>query len=252
MKKYGSLWLSIVLVLALVMMTFAGCGNDEEMSGADDDLNEGQESDADLPDGSNDATDGDENKDEDEVENDEEKNEQTVDSIIGTWESDVDLSDLFNDAMADQGIEVTVDDYRVFMRMTLNNDGTYLISFDEDEAGFEKVRESLKDGMLNYLEGLAGEQDMSLDELLSMLGDDASIDSLIDEPINECHNQIKEMLASSNVEGKYEAEDGKLYVSNANDPDAEINRDNYGVYELNGSQMKLTTDGETINFRKIG
>ena len=166
--------------------------------------------------------------------------------FIGTWNAKVDMTELFNDnfqqGMGESGVDLAdyfnIDRFELTMIFTFNEDGTYSIVVDEGLLSntFENVKSDLKDGMTSYFEDMIAAEgvDMSLDEMLDYLG--TTLDELIDESIgDDLYDEIAEEFA---VSGKWDAANGKLYMTESVSED--IDKNTYDLYEITSGGIKLS------------
>lgn len=159
-------------------------------------------------------------------------------SIVGTWESEIDMSEAFNQSIAmedkDMARFVKVSSLRFPIRYTFKANGTCKTVSDEEavQAALENVREELRSGYTEYFaymikqEGLG----MTVDALLSMNG--LTMNMILDEVMTDFDGMADELVTT----GKWKAEDGKLYMS---DGDEEIDESEYYPYELTSDQLTL-------------
>lgn len=166
--------------------------------------------------------------------------------FIGSWSGDVDMSDMFNDVMA-EGIGdptmaeyIKIDEFKVKMTFTFTEKSA---AFAIDKSSFESAILGIKDditaGMTNLYQDLADSMGVTLEELLTA-AEAGTVEEQVDAMFTE--EMMEEMFSSDDFSGesKYRFEDGKLYLSD--DMDSEISEDEY---------MEYTLEGDTLTFKKL-
>lgn len=201
------------LLLALVMV-FALCACSDSGSGKDKDKGKG------------------------------EKVEKKTDAelIVGTWETEMSMTDYYGDDMGElEGMEAYFDFDKIKITMTFEfeEDGTYTMSVDGDEAeikailrdGFEKLLNDMLEGTGYTLEDAAAEEGMTADEYL---------DALMEESFGS-----GDLIDVDDELGEYKVKNGKLYLFDEGD---ELDEGTYYEYKLKGDKLTLVAeyeDGET-------
>jgi len=163
--------------------------------------------------------------------------------LVGTWQADMDMSDMFNEQFAsdpDLAKHVKIDSFVMRLVFTFNDDGTYAFSVDNDSIAdsMENVKEALRTGLDSYFTEMMAQQGIEgvdMDTALATMGID--IDAMIDELLSE--EAIDEMMADTTQEGKYMVKDGKFYVSDDVDTAADDTCESF-TYTLSGSEMSVT------------
>ena len=202
------------LLLALVM-AFALCACSDSGSGKDKDKD-------------------------DKVEKVEKKTDAEL--IVGTWETEMSMTDYYGDDMGElEGMEAYFDFDKIKITMTFEfeEDGTYTMSVDGDEAeikailrdGFEKLLNDMLEGTGYTLEDAAAEEGMTADEYL---------DALMEESFGS-----GDLIDVDDELGEYKVKNGKLYLFDEGD---ELDEGTYYEYKLKGDKLTLVAeyeDGET-------
>lgn len=197
------------LLLALVMV-FALCACSDSGSGKDKDEKVEKKTDAEL--------------------------------IVGTWETEMSMTDYYGDDMGElEGMEAYFDFDKIKITMTFEfeEDGTYTMSVDGDEAeikailrdGFEKLLNDMLEGTGYTLEDAAAEEGMTADEYL---------DALMEESFGS-----GDLIDVDDELGEYKVKNGKLYLFDEGD---ELDEGTYYEYKLKGDKLTLVAeyeDGET-------
>ncbi len=160
--------------------------------------------------------------------------------LMGKWEATVEMKDAINEELASdgEGLEyLLVDSFKLKLVMHLNEDNTYSVYADESSAkeAFEGLRSEWIQGLKKYLEDEIKKQglDMTVEEVLNLSG--TTIEAMLDEAITD--EVLEEMLEDINLEGNFEAKDGKLYMSAGYDYD--VDEKSYESYELKGDTLTL-------------
>ena len=173
-----------------------------------------------------------------------EKVEKKTDAelIVGTWETEMSMTDYYGDDMGElEGMEAYFDFDKIKITMTFEfeEDGTYTISVDGDEAeinailrdGFEKLLNDMLEGTGYTLEDAAAEEGMTADEYL---------DALMEESFGS-----GDLIDVDDELGEYKVKNGKLYLFDEGD---ELDEGTYYEYKLKGDKLTLVAeyeDGET-------
>ena len=150
------------------------------------------------------------------------------------------------------------------MVLQFNSDGTFSMTLDEAsiDAALNSVLQSVKDGTIAMLEAQIAEygMEMSVEEMLAASGTD--LDTLMAEMEAQMNlpGLAAQIISEAAGEGKYDAKDGKLFLSAGLDylPDPEC----YEVYTLEGNVLTLVeyvgtdSDGSfdglyPLNFNKV-
>ncbi|MGN0982044.1 MAG: hypothetical protein ACI4O0_04035 [Candidatus Limivicinus sp.] len=199
--------------------------------------------------------------------------------IIGTWQGRVDMTEYivskldraYEEAFAsgDDGMElVSIRDYLgnfdPVYTYVFNEDGSYALTVDE--ASLHDQIEEFKTGLEAYSRyifaellsmtlvelGMA-EQVNGMEELEAIMGVslDEAISEIVGMELRDFIGQIvdeelgtaQKMAGKINVEGKYKAKDGKLWLSSGLEYD--VNPELYDLYSVSGST--LTIEAGTVS-----
>lgn len=205
-KRIAALLLALVMVFALCACSDSGSGKDKD----------------------------------DKVEKVEKKTDAEL--IVGTWETEMSMTDYYGDDMGElEGMEAYFDFDKIKITMTFEfeEDGTYTMSVDGDEAeikailrdGFEKLLNDMLEGTGYTLEDAAAEEGMTADEYL---------DALMEESFGS-----GDLIDVDDELGEYKVKNGKLYLFDEGD---ELDEGTYYEYKLKGDKLTLVAeyeDGET-------
>ena len=175
---------------------------------------------------------------------DKDKGEKKTDAelIVGTWETEMSMTDYYGDDMGElEGMEAYFDFDKIKITMTFEfeEDGTYTMSVDGDEAeikailrdGCVKLINDMLEGTGYTLEDAAAEEGMTADEY---------IDALVEESFGS-----GDMIDVDDELGEYKVKNGKLYLFDEGD---ELDEGTYYEYKLKGDKLTLVAeyeDGET-------
>ena len=152
------------------------------------------------------------------------------------------MTDYYGDDMGElEGMEAYFDFDKIKITMTFEfeEDGTYTMSVDGDEAeikailrdGFEKLLNDMLEGTGYTLEDAAAEEGMTADEYL---------DALMEESFGS-----GDLIDVDDELGEYKVKNGKLYLFDEGD---ELDEGTYYEYKLKGDKLTLVAeyeDGET-------
>ena len=174
---------------------------------------------------------------------DKDKGEKKTDAelIVGTWESEMSMTDYYGDDMGElEGMEAYFDFDKIKITMTFEfeEDGTYTMSVDGDEAeikailrdGCVKLINDMLEGTGYTLEDAAAEEGMTADEY---------IDALMEESFGS-----GDLIDVDDELGEYKVKNGKLYLFDEGD---ELDEGTYYEYKLKGDKLTLVakySDGE--------
>ena len=179
--------------------------------------------------------------------------EKESEKFVGTWETELDMTETINEGFsedAEMAKYLKVDDFKLTMVFTFHEDGTYKIDMDEEAFNntYNGLVQSFKDGMKAYLEAPAKKEglEISADEVLKLSG--TTMDALVNESLDK--NTLMESFSGIKTEGKFDAEDGRLYTTDSKT--SEINKEEYESYEfISDSELKLVepvgSDDEDLN-----
>ena len=175
---------------------------------------------------------------------DKDKGEKKTDAelIVGTWETEMSMTDYYGDDMGElEGMEAYFDFDKIKITMTFEfeEDGTYTMSVDGDEAeikailrdGFENLLNDMLEGTGYTLEDAAAEEGMTADEY---------IDALMEESFGS-----GDLIDVDDELGEYKVKNGKLYLFDEGD---ELDEGTYYEYKLKGDKLTMLSeyvDGET-------
>lgn len=163
---------------------------------------------------------------------------KTEDSgLIGHWRAGADFSDALNAHTAANGLGefATVSGFELTLELELKDDGTYTLGATADLA---PVKEQMKAGIEAYFQPMLEGQDMTVDGALASAG--TSVDAILDQALGQ--QALDELTAGLKAQGRYKAEEGKLYLS---DHDSEEPSDNYLTYTLEGDALRLDAGSAT-------
>ena len=204
-KRIAALLLALVMVFALCACSDSGSGKDKDK---DDKVD--KKTDAEL--------------------------------LVGTWETEMSMTEYYGDDMGElEGMEAYFDFDKIKITMTFEfeEDGTYTMSVDGDEAeikailrdGFEKLLNDMLEGTGYTLEDAAAEEGMTADEYL---------DALMEESFGS-----GDLIDVDDELGEYKVKNGKLYLFDEGD---ELDEGTYYEYKLKGDKLTFVAeyeDGET-------
>ena len=184
----------------------------------------------------------DENPSDDKKENVEENKEEKKDDaelILGTWEAEIDYTELMN---SDSGLDeemadyIKVEDFKFTVRATMNKDGTYKFVVTEESAkkALDNFKKAMVSGYKDYFADMAAEYDMTVEDFLAEM-EVSSVEEFVDLFFGE--EMMEVFTAEFNSEGIYKIENGKFYTSN--DGEDEIDESEYETYELSENEFKL-------------
>lgn len=171
---------------------------------------------------------------------------KTDKELIGKWVSEVDFGGYLNEGLASEpevAEYLSVDDFILEIELYLNEDGTYKMTADTTAnlASFEEVQEELAVGMEAYMTAMAAEYEMTLEDVLA--ASETTIEEIIEESFGT--EMYYEIIAEMEAEGKFEAADGKLFMSDGLNYD--IDKEVYETYTLANGVLTITGDSDGTN-----
>lgn len=168
------------------------------------------------------------------------------DTIVGTWKTNIDLAEAFNEEMAASGMGdyINIESFNLPLVMEFKADGTGSMTVDQEAMTetVDKLAADLTAGLEAYFTEYFASMglEIDLDEALAASG--MSMDDLVEEMKAEFAGE--DAFAEFTNEFKYKAEDGKLYMSE--DLDSEIS-EVYNTYELKGNTLTLDIGTEELD-----
>lgn len=171
---------------------------------------------------------------------------KTDKALLGKWVCEMDFGSYLNEGLASEpevAQYMMIDDFILEVELYLNQDGTYRMTADTtaNKASYEEVKSELADGMEAYMSAIAAEYEITLEDLLA--ASETSIEEMIEESFGDA--MYYEIIGEMESEGKFEAADGKLFMSDGLNYD--IDKNVYETYTLNGNTLTITGDSEGSN-----
>lgn len=166
-------------------------------------------------------------------------------ALVGTWTGSVDLTQPLNDAIEPQLGELnqfyTFDSFVLECIVTFTGEGTYTVGFERSsvERAFEQIMADLEAGMYAYMEQILQDQglDVTVEEYLEQGG--SSIKRVMEQTLAAMDPEalIEELLETTAMEGNFDAEGGKLMLSDGLEyqPDPAV----YHTYRLSGGTLTI-------------
>ena len=164
--------------------------------------------------------------------------------MVGVWETEVEFADIFNNTLgnAENAEYLKVESLKLKVILTINDDDTYSMAADPAsvDAAMASLKESLKAGMEEYLVDTiaATGLNLAIGDIMDMLATD--MDTLIGQVLPP--ELMAEITGSMTAQGRYLAEDGKLYLTDS--VDKEIDETVYETYILEEEKLILVTPNE--------
>ncbi len=148
------------------------------------------------------------------------------DPIIGKWEALISHQVLNPDDTATKiGVwnYISFEDVFKVQSYEFTEDGYYSLVSD-NEKYINDYKSAIENGLRLYYENIIKTNNLKVTVEEAMQIDGASVDVLIDK------ESVERLKENTRIEGKYETEDGKLYLSS--DREKEVNPDCYIEYEI--------------------
>ena len=143
--------------------------------------------------------------------------------LVGTWKGEMDMTEALKGELGDELEGFEMSDFKVTVVFNFTEEGTYTMSLDE--ASVQQAMDGLIAGMT--LEDLLAASGMSMEDMMKMIKEEL-----------EGQDLVGEMVEDAKAEGKYQAKDGKLHLSEGKDED--IDEAVYDTYTLEGDVLTLT------------
>ena len=162
--------------------------------------------------------------------------------LAGTWTGQIDDAARINQLLeAAYGEEMAqywkVESFPVTIYMTFRSNGTYSQTVDKDQlnASMDQLKQVLSNGLTAFLQDLitASKTDITVEELMQQLN--ISVDDLLNSAFSD--KSISEVEREYTFEGKFEAQDGRLYTSTGTN--VGVDKNWYETYELSGDTLTL-------------
>lgn len=175
-----------------------------------------------------------------------------AEKMVGTWSTEINISSVIEESLELYEEYFDFSDLVVVMTMTFNEDGTYSSGITEEDAQVlvDDVMSEIESNIVKLLEDQIADQGLSMtvDEMLAFAG--MTLDDFT-TAITEAFEQqdlVGVLVEQSASEGKYDAKDGKLYLSAG--LDYEVDESMYDTYELDGDTLTLLENvgGEEAEF----
>ena len=174
------------------------------------------------------------------------------DELTGTWETDMDVTDLFNDsfeeALGDYAEDFKAEKLTLALVFTFNEDGTYEMNVDSEEFLDDvlDMKDDYKKAMLSmYSDILASYGVDDVEAYLEENGTD--IDVIVDAVFNE--ETLAEAFAVEGMEGNYKALDGKIFITTDLDEEVSVSS-GYFDYEIKDGKLLLDGDTEDTEYEE--
>lgn len=160
--------------------------------------------------------------------------------LVGTWRYEMDISEYMNDQMAQALGGETVPDtaMSIFLTMTFNEDGTFLLDVDADATGasFDAYMQALKPAMMEMIYQQGQDAGLTHEEFDAALAEQGtSVENLLDSIFAMIDmSSMLETLEGTSSNGYYKVAGGKLFAAeNADD----LGDDTGVAYAVSGNTM---------------
>lgn len=163
-------------------------------------------------------------------------------ALVGEWKATVDMTDYLQEEMSqlpEFGSYMEVTDFSFVVYYTFYDDYTYKASVDEDSVNtaMENVKADLKDALYAYAEDVMRQNGLNMPAETMFALSGTSVDEIIEEAFSA--ESMEDIADEFFNEGNFEADDGKLYMSDGYDYAVAPN--SYETYELSDNQLVLTS-----------
>lgn len=163
-------------------------------------------------------------------------------ALVGEWKATVDMTDYLQEklnSIPEFGTYIEVTDFSFDVTYKFNDDFTYSRTVDEDsvDRAIENLKGDMKNAIYAYAEEVIRQNGLNISPETMFALSGTSVDEIIETYYNEdLMAEIKDNLFD---EGNFEAEDGKLFISDGMDYMPDPNT--YEAYELTDNQLVLTS-----------
>lgn len=163
-------------------------------------------------------------------------------ALVGEWKATVDMTDYLQEEMSqlpEFGSYMEVTDFSFVVYYTFYDDYTYKAFVDEDSVNtaMENVKADLKDALYAYAEDVMRQNGLNMPAETMFALSGTSVDEIIEEAFSA--ESMEDIADEFFNEGNFEADDGKLYMSDGYDYAVDPN--SYETYELSDNQLVLTS-----------
>jgi len=152
--------------------------------------------------------------------------------LVGTWEGQLDLTAVIRQQVPETMQDLDVGEFVVTAVFTFTEDGAYTMGLDE--ASMTRAVEAF----VEKLEAAAKEQELTAEQAAQMLGmtPEEYAKKLLEKA--DVETLAAKVTAGAEAEGRFEARDGRLFLSES--PDAQPNEAVYSTYTLEGDVLTIT------------
>ena len=163
-------------------------------------------------------------------------------ALVGEWKATVDMTDYLQEklnSIPEFGTYIEVTDFSFDVTYKFNDDFTYSRTVDEDsvDRAIENLKGDMKNAIYAYAEEVIRQNGLNISPETMFALSGTSVDEIIETYYNEdLMAEIKDNLFD---EGNFEADDGKLFISDGMDYMPDPNT--YEAYELTDNQLVLTS-----------
>lgn len=134
-------------------------------------------------------------------------------TILGSWEGKIDMTEQFNQFFAELGSKETIDNCEMTMKLDIT-ENRIVFSMDKDSvtAAMKKLVDVMKPVYKAMIEGFIGSSDeySNVEDYAKSQGYE-SFDAMIEEALGE--EELKENMLELGVSGDYKAEGDKLIIN---------------------------------------
>jgi len=160
--------------------------------------------------------------------------------LVGTWEGQLDLTAVIRQQVPETMQDLDVGEFVVTAVFTFTEDGAYTMGLDEASMtrAVEAFVEKLEAYVIEKLEAAAKEQELTAEQAAQMLGmtPEEYAKKLLEKA--DVETLAAKVTAGAEAEGRFEAKDGRLFLSES--PDAQPNEAVYSTYTLEGDVLTIT------------
>src|SRR5699024_7442376 len=141
-------------------------------------------------------------------------------ALVGEWKATVDMTDYLQEELSsipEFGTYIEVTDFSFDVTYKFNDDFTYSRTVDEDcvDQAIENLKGDMKNAIYAYAEEVIRQNGLNISPETMFALSGTSVDEIIEEAFSA--ESMEDIADEFFNEGNFEADDGKLYLSDGYD-----------------------------------
>lgn len=182
------------------------------------------------------------------------KEQTDAEKVVGKWQYQIDLSDVFGQSMAQSmnDAEEVMPDAPLYMNVIFDfaSNGDMTLTMEIDKDSLETFKTELVEKIVDYMYKLAETQGMSKADFDTLIQDQSgkTVKKYFEDEMNNTLNATMGNVSQS-ITGYYELDDkeGRIYIGETK---TEMeSKEEYAEYSFSGEKLKLTDfveDGKSV------